>query len=78
MALNDAQLRALSHPLRLRILGTYAQHPTRSLSPVDLMQELGDDVSVNVSQVAYHLARLQAVDLVPEPARRGRGARGGR
>lgn len=78
MALDDAQLRALSHPLGLRILGIYASDPARSLSPADLMRELGDDVCANVSQVAYHLARLQAVDLVPEPARRGRGAYGGR
>lgn len=77
MALNDAQLRALSTPLGLRILGMYATDPARSLSPADLMRELGDDVSANVSQVAYQLARLQDVDLVPEAARRGRGAYGG-
>lgn len=72
MALNDAQLRALSHPLRLRILGLYATDPVRSLSPADLMGEMGDNDSANVSQVAYHLARLQAVDLVPEIDARSR------
>lgn len=72
MALNEEQLRALNHPLRLRILGMIANDPSRSLSPADLRDDLTTQVQATISQVAYHLARLQAVDLVPEPVGRKR------
>lgn len=71
MALNNAQLQALSHPLRLRILGMVANDPGRSLSPVDIANDLGKGATV--SQVAYHLARLQDVELVHEQATRDDG-----
>lgn len=66
--LNDVQLRVLRHGTRLRILGLFASDPARSLSPADVTNDLRGEIEATVSQVAYHLARLQAADLIPSPA----------
>jgi hypothetical protein len=76
MALNDAQLHELSHPLRLRIFEMFANDPARSLSAADVKHDLEKKAEATVSQVAYHLARLQGVGLVPGPPTRNSGSHG--
>lgn len=62
------QERELRHPIRLRIWEMYEQDQDRSLSPRDLRHDMSSDTATlpAISQVNYHLRRLQLVGLVPE------------
>lgn len=61
------QARELAHPTRLRIWWMYGQDRNRSLLPRDLQRGLSDmEEQPTISQVNYHLRRLQRVGLVPE------------
>lgn len=61
------QARELEHPIRFRIWKLYGQNHYRSLAPKDLQGEMSDiKVPPSVSQVNYHLRRLQLVGLVPK------------
>ena len=57
----------LDHPMRLRILELHRSDKGRSLAADELatdLEALGEEVE-SVGQVAYHLARLTDVDLLP-------------
>ncbi len=64
---NRDQVRELGHPVRLRILELARADPQRPLASDKLALEMGD-LNVNVSQVAYHVARLRDADLLPGQA----------
>jgi hypothetical protein len=64
------QTQALSHPVRIGILGVFTKDPVRSLAASDLLDDLiAEDPDMfgefSVSQVAYHRARLQDAQLLP-------------
>jgi len=64
------QMQALSHPVRIGILGLFTKDPVRSLAACDLLDDLiAEDPDMfggfSVSQVAYHRARLQDAQLLP-------------
>ena len=64
---DPAVIKALSHPLRARILGVLED---REASPVELARELGQPVP-NVSYHVRTLAQLGLIKLVRETPRRG-------
>jgi hypothetical protein len=60
--------RARISPLRSWMLDLYEQDPSRSMEPTALLEELtcaGWDATL--SQVNYHLRKLQEAQLVPAP-----------
>lgn len=64
------QMQALSHPVRLGILGLFKKDSARSLAASDLLDDLtAEDPEMfgefSVSQVAYHRALLQDAQLLP-------------
>lgn len=64
------RMQALSHPVRLGILGLFKEDANRSLAATDLLADLvAEDpdtfAEFSVSQVAYHRARLQDAQLLP-------------
>jgi hypothetical protein len=65
------QQRTLEHPIRFRIWSLFTEDPARSPTAIalhgDLVEE-GKFRDLTVSQVSYHLARLQDAELVPVPA----------
>jgi DNA-binding transcriptional ArsR family regulator len=67
-SVNDARyVKALSHPLRVRILGILEEHPA---SPVELAQIL----DATLGTISYHVRQLNELDLlelVRETPRRG-------
>jgi len=66
--ISTIQLRALSHPVRLRIVELVTRDPGRSLAAAALTTELrGDFPDMSIPLVAYHLRRLQDARLVPVP-----------
>jgi DNA-binding transcriptional ArsR family regulator len=69
------QAQALSHPVRLRILGLFTSDSDRPLA-VDIVHAnlIEDDEfsDVTVSQTGYHLARLTDAQLIPVSARDAR------
>lgn len=62
------QKRELEHPVRLCIWKMYERDPDRSLAPRDLRHDMSpaEELRPPVSQVNYHLRRLQLVGLIPE------------
>ncbi len=69
--LESDQTQALRHPVRLGILGLVTKDRGRSLTADDLRADLtAEDPDTfgefSVSQIAYHRARLQDADLLPE------------
>lgn len=68
----EALLRAFKHPLRIRILEFSIRKPGQALSASELKDVLErDGEHLKVSELAYHLARLQEVELIPRPIRGG-------
>lgn len=66
---SPTHIKALRHPVRLRIVEPYLQDENRSLAVRDLAAELGDRFDgVTLSQVSYHLRELQRVNLIPTPS----------
>lgn len=62
------QERELEHPIRLRIWELYGDDRDRSLAAEVLQGQMtGMKETPSLSQVSYHLGRLQLVGLVPEP-----------
>ncbi len=64
------QTQALSHPVRLGILGLFTKDRDRSLTADDLLADLlAEDPKTykkfNAGQILYHRARLQDADLLP-------------
>ena len=64
------QTQALSHPVRLGILGLFTRNAARSLAASDLLEDLvAEDPETfgefSVSQVAYHRVCLQDAHLLP-------------
>lgn len=64
------QQRTLAHPIRFRIWSHFTEEPDRPLTALafhgDLIkEEMFQDLTV--SQVSYHLARLQDAGLIPVP-----------
>lgn len=62
------QIRALNHPLRLRIMEMHQRMRGRPLSVETLMAvfaETREYRDVKVAEVKYHQARLQAAKLIP-------------
>jgi DNA-binding transcriptional ArsR family regulator len=67
--ISTIKLRALSHPVRLRIVELVTSDPDRSLAAAALTTELTADFpDLSIPLVAYHLRRLQDARLVPVPA----------
>lgn len=63
-----AKERARISPVRARILDLYEEDQSRSLRPVQLVEELSrEGWDVNIELVVYHLRRLYDAELVPEP-----------
>lgn len=67
---NPDQMQALSHPVRLGILGLFTKDAARSLAASDLLDDLiAEDAETfgefTVSQIAYHRALLQDAQLLP-------------
>ena len=62
------QERELQHPTRLLLWEACEREPSRSLAPKDLHREVSPKAKepLAVSQVNYHLRRLQKVGLVRE------------
>lgn len=59
-------IRALEQPLAIRILEVARSEPEQRPSAAKLKDALADDFpGLETRQVAYHLARLQDVDLLP-------------
>lgn len=57
---------ALAHPIRLRILELSTRDPTRPLAASTFFPDLtGEFDELTLSQVGYHLARLQDAELLP-------------
>jgi Fe2+ or Zn2+ uptake regulation protein len=66
--LTTAQERARVSPVRARMLDLYEDDHSRSMTPQDLVNELTrEGWEVSLSQVNYHLRRLQDAKLVPAP-----------
>jgi hypothetical protein len=66
--LDTTQIRALNHPLRLRILEMHTRMRSRSLAVETLMAVLAETREyrdVKVAAVKYHQARLQDAKLIP-------------
>lgn len=70
------QSQALSHPVRVAILGLYTEDPRRSLTVDALLKDLRRRTylaeqnpaaffTLDAAKVTYHRARLQDVDLLP-------------
>ncbi len=64
------QMQALSHPVRLGILGLFTKDSARSLAASDLLDDLtAEDPATfgefSVSQIAYHRTLLQGAQLLP-------------
>ena len=66
---SQRQIEALTHPIRLRILELFTNDTDRSLAAHVLAAELttlgAEFKDVTVSQIGYHVARLQDADLLP-------------
>jgi hypothetical protein len=62
------QERELEHPTRLLVWEACERDPDRSLAPQDIHRDVSPTAKgpVTVSQVNYHLRRLQKVGLVRE------------
>jgi len=61
---------ALSHPVRLGILGLFTSDPGRSLAAEDLLAALVEEDPAtfgkyDAGQIFYHRARLQKAHLLP-------------
>jgi hypothetical protein len=66
----QVQQRELLHPTRFRIWELYTKNPDRSLTALAFHGDLIKEEKfrdLTVSQVSYHLARLQDAELVPLP-----------
>jgi len=64
------QIKALSHPVRIKILDLFTKDRGRSLAADVLLADLIEIdrdtfLNFNLSQIAYHRARLQDVNLIP-------------
>jgi hypothetical protein len=60
------QKRELEHPIRFRIWELCERDRDRSLAPRELQSQMMDmEEPPSLSQVNYHLRRLQLVGLVP-------------
>jgi hypothetical protein len=64
------RMQALSHPVRIGILGLLTKDAARSLAASDLLDDLtSEDPDLfgefSVSQIAYHRSRLQDAQLLP-------------
>lgn len=69
----ETVLRALDHPIRIRICELSLREPSRVLTASDLKETLAREFKdLEVRQVAYHLAQLQDADLLPRPIRGNR------
>jgi hypothetical protein len=67
--LGNTQTRALTHPLRLRILEMHRRTKSRPLSVVTLTDALAQTHEfrdVKAAEVKYHLDRLRDAELLPE------------
>lgn len=59
---------ALNHDIRVRLMQLHMEDSGRSLTAAALQADLARDErfrDVTISQVQYHLARLQDVELLP-------------
>lgn len=68
--LKQDEIRLLSHPVRLGILGLFTKDSGRSLLAADLLADLAAEdphqfKEFGLSQIAYHRARLQDAGLLP-------------
>lgn len=68
--LDANQTQAISHPVRLDILGLFTKDRARSLAADDLLTDLlADDpetyAKYDAGQIFYHRARLQDARLLP-------------
>lgn len=66
--LRHLQARALSHPVRVRILELHHRDRGRSLTAESLAAQLATTPgfeSMNAARVSYHRARLQDAELLP-------------
>jgi hypothetical protein len=64
------QTKALSHPVRIGILGLFTRDTDRSLAAADLLADLIEEDPaafgrLDAGQVLYHRARLQDAELIP-------------
>jgi hypothetical protein len=67
--LDTTKIRALNHPLRLRILEMHQRMRVRALSVKTITEVLADTREyehVSAAEVKYHHARLQDAKLLPE------------
>jgi hypothetical protein len=66
--LDATKMRALNHPLRLRILEMHQRMRSRPLSVKAITEGLADTLEyghVSPAEVKYHHARLQDAKLIP-------------
>lgn len=67
--LDTEQVRALGHPIRIRIVGLFTKDTDRPLAAdavtAALAVEASDLGHLSISQVTYHLARLKDAQLLP-------------
>jgi len=67
-----SQEKALSNPIRLKIMGLFTTDESRPLTAAAVTDDLLRFANVSVSQVAYHLARLRDAELIPAEKAQGR------
>jgi DNA-binding transcriptional ArsR family regulator len=64
--ISNSVTQALAHPIRLRILDLSTRDPTRPLTASTFFPDLaGEFDGLSLSQVRYHLDRLQDAELLP-------------
>ncbi|MGN6254106.1 MAG: helix-turn-helix domain-containing protein [Solirubrobacterales bacterium] len=63
---------ALAHPIRLRILDLFTCDPIRPLTASTFFRDLSSEFDdITLSQIRYHLVRLQDAELLPAERRGG-------
>lgn len=68
--LSPRQVKALAHPMRMRIVELFAKDAARSLSVSDLAGDLSPAFEgASLAQVSYHVRLLQQLELIPAPGR---------